>query len=168
MAVLVVFSGLPGVGKSTLARRVAEELGAVYLRADTIEQALRDCGFGDDQIGGAGYTATCRVATENLRLKRHVVADQVNPWPLTRDLFHQSAEEAGAAYLDVEVVCSDPVEHRRRVVEREIDVPGLVRPSWDDVMERDYRPWDTPVLQVDTSAMDLEACLQSILVAVPR
>ena len=40
---LFIFSGLPGVGKSTVAREVAKRLKAVYVRADTIEQAMRDC-----------------------------------------------------------------------------------------------------------------------------
>jgi len=37
---LVIFGGLPGTGKSTLARTLAEKLGAVYLRVDTIESAI--------------------------------------------------------------------------------------------------------------------------------
>jgi predicted kinase len=37
---LIIFGGLPGVGKTTLAKAVAREWEAVYLRVDTIEQAL--------------------------------------------------------------------------------------------------------------------------------
>ena len=39
---LIVFSGLPGSGKTTIARELARQLGAVYLRIDVIEQALRE------------------------------------------------------------------------------------------------------------------------------
>jgi tRNA uridine 5-carbamoylmethylation protein Kti12 len=39
---LIVLSGLPGVGKTTIARELASSLKAVYLRIDSIEQALRD------------------------------------------------------------------------------------------------------------------------------
>ena len=39
---LIIFSGLPGSGKSTIARALAKRLGAVYLRIDTIEQAIRE------------------------------------------------------------------------------------------------------------------------------
>jgi len=38
---LIIFSGLPGCGKSTVAKIVTQRLGAVYLRVDTVEQAIR-------------------------------------------------------------------------------------------------------------------------------
>jgi predicted kinase len=36
-AILIIFGGLPGTGETTLARALAEQLGAVFLRIDTIE-----------------------------------------------------------------------------------------------------------------------------------
>jgi len=42
MPKLFIFSGLPGTGKTTLSRQLAQHVGAAYLRIDTIEQALRD------------------------------------------------------------------------------------------------------------------------------
>ena len=43
LPVLVVLGGLPGVGKSSIAHALLSQWPAVYLRIDTIEQALRDC-----------------------------------------------------------------------------------------------------------------------------
>lgn len=37
---LIIFSGLPGSGKSTIAQALAKQLNAFYLRIDTIEQAI--------------------------------------------------------------------------------------------------------------------------------
>ena len=42
---LIVLGGLPGVGKSTIARSLAQQIGEVHLRIDTIEQAMRNAGL---------------------------------------------------------------------------------------------------------------------------
>lgn len=38
---LIVFSGLPSTGKTTVASDLATRTSAVYLRIDTIEQAVQ-------------------------------------------------------------------------------------------------------------------------------
>jgi len=45
---LIIFAGLPGVGKSTIARKLAEAMKAVYIRVDTIEESMRDCDLDDE------------------------------------------------------------------------------------------------------------------------
>ncbi len=156
---LVIFAGLPGVGKTTIARMLASRLGAVYLRADTIEQAMRDSGMPDTAIGGTGYLVAQRIATKNLKLGRTVVADTVNPWNLTRNLWR----DAGSPYLEVEVVCSDPKEHRRRVECRGADITGHRSPTWQEVVDRDDQPWTMPRLVVDTAALSPDAAVEAIL-----
>ena len=42
---LYIFGGLPGSGKTELARYLASHIDAVYLRIDTIEQQLRNTGI---------------------------------------------------------------------------------------------------------------------------
>ena len=42
---LVVFGGLPGTGKTTLARAVASLLDATFLRVDSVEVALQRLGL---------------------------------------------------------------------------------------------------------------------------
>ena len=66
---LIIFSGLPGAGKSTLAARLASKLGATYLRIDTIEQCLRDI-LELANVEGEGYELAHRIAEENLRLAK--------------------------------------------------------------------------------------------------
>ncbi len=148
-----MFSGLPGIGKSTIARELARQIGAVYLRADTIEQALRDDGLTDEEIGGKGYVVGYRLAEENLLLGRDVVADQVNPWPLTRNAWRNAGLIAGALVLEVEVVCSDLGLHRQRLEGRDPGVADLAGPTWEEVLARDYLPWDRSVLTIDTATV---------------
>ena len=71
---LIIFGGLPGTGKTTIAKQLAKTVEAVYLRVDTIEQSL-----------------------------------------------------------------------------------------WQDVLDRDYQPWDNIDLQLDTSELSIEESIQKII-----
>ena len=168
MAVLVVFSGLPGTGKSSIARAVAARSGAVWLRIDSIEQAIRDADPARGTLNDAGYRAAFAAAEDNLRLGRDVVGDSVNPWMRTRDAWRDVGLRAGAAGLEVETVCSDLEELRRRVETRTSDVPGLVLPDWRAVIERDYHPWKRRPLVLDTAALGVPACVDVVVAAMAR
>jgi predicted kinase len=82
---LIVFAGLPGTGKSSIARGLAKQLGAVWLRIDSIEQAIRESAIAPGSVEDAGYRAAYAVAEDNLRLGRDVIGDSVNDWMLTRN-----------------------------------------------------------------------------------
>ena len=159
---LIAFGGLPGTGKTTLAREVAREWQATYLRVDTIEQALRASGALAADVGPAGYTVAYALAEANLRLGRTVVADSVNPLAVTRDAWRQVAADASARIVEVEVVCSDVAEHRRRVETRSVDVAGLILPSWTDVQRRDYEPWSRPRIVLDTATHSVAEALAEL------
>lgn len=160
---LVVLSGLPAVGKTTIARELVRAAGAVYVRIDSIEQALRETGLA---VEGEGYAVAYAVAEDNLRLGRVVVADCVNPWPLTRNAWRSVAERARARLLDVEIVCSDTHEHRRRAEARTADIAGHQLPTWQEVVERDYRPWHGDRLVIDTARANAEQSARLILSAM--
>lgn len=158
---LIVLGGLPGVGKSTLARALATAVNAVWLRIDTIEQALRAGGAGVD-VGEAGYQVAYRLAADNLRRGHTVIADSVNPLRITRDAWRAVASSLDLPVLDVEVVCSDPAEHRRRVETRRSDIPGLELPTWAQVQHRHYERRDDAYV-VDTAGRPVEASVAELL-----
>ncbi len=159
---LIIFSGLPGSGKSTLAAKLAPIINATYLRIDTIEQGLRDvCDI--EQIDGKGYRMAYRIAQENLVVGNTVIADSVNPWKLTRDEWNQVARDVEARFINIEIVCSDEREHRKRVEGRSSPVPGLKMPTWEDVIKRDYFAWTESRLVVDTSGKSIDESLNQLL-----
>jgi predicted kinase len=140
VTLLVVFAGLPGSGKSALARGVADAIGATYLGIDTIESAIVSAlmPFRDNPVG---YVVAGRVAADQLVAGRDVVADAVNGVAAARAGWVALAARTGAALRFVEVRCSDVAEHRRRVEAREPEMPGQGVPTWEQVRRRRYEPW---------------------------
>jgi predicted kinase len=159
---LVVFGGLPGTGKSSIARELARQLWAVYLRIDSIEQAMRNSGAVGDSLDDAGYRVGFALAEDNLLLGRAVVADSVNPLRITRDAWVAAARRAQASAFEIEVLCSDPVVHRQRVETRVSEIAGLKQPTWQEAMEREYEPWNRAHLTVDTASRSVAECVKEV------
>ncbi|WP_300629112.1 AAA family ATPase [Pseudomonas sp.] len=150
---LIVFSGLPGTGKITIAGELARRMGAVYLRIDVIEQALRESGVLAGDVGAGGYRVATALALSNVRLGQPVVADCVNPVRESREAWRAVALATGVELIDIQVVCSDQQEHRRRVERRESDIPGLLPPTWPSVLAHEYEAWDKPPFTLDTAQL---------------
>ncbi len=163
---LIILSGLPGVGKTSIARELAQQAGATHVRIDSIEMALYRTGRVAGEMDDLGYQVAYAVAEDNLRLGRIVIADSVNPIALTRDAWRSVAGRAGVPFLDVEVVCRDAKEHRRRVETRVGDVPGLGLPNWEEVQAREYEPWRSNRLVIDTASTSPEQAAAAIRAAM--
>jgi predicted kinase len=163
VARLLIFAGLPASGKSTIAREVARRTGAVWLRIDSIDEAIKASGVVPGDLRDVGYRTAHAVARDNLRLGRDVIADCVNDWKIARDGWQDAGLSAGAEVAWVEVVCTDLAEHRRRVETRTNETPGLVMPGWAAVIGREYHPWDRDRLVIDTARRDIAACVEDLL-----
>ena len=159
---LIIFAGLPGVGKTAIAAELARLIGAVHLRVDSIEQAIRASGVVSRPLNDAGYRVAYAVAEDNLRIGRTVIADSANPLHLTREAWAGVAKRARVRAVEIEVTCSDVNEHRRRVETRTTDIPGLKLPTWEEVVGREYHPWDRERLVIDTAGRTVEQNVDAI------
>ena len=170
-SMLIVIGGLPGSGKTSLAIRLTRLLDAVHLRIDTIEQAIRSSSMAADDVGSAGYLVAYALAEDNLRLGRIVVADAVNPLSSIRAAWRAVARRAAVTLFEVELICSDAIEHRRRVESRRPDIAGLKLPTWDEVTTREYAPWNGDHVMIDTARRPLDESvteLHALLLAHER
>jgi predicted kinase len=165
--VLIIFGGLPGVGKTTIARELARQIAAMYVRIDSIEQAIRDCQHIAAPMDEAGYRVACAIAQDNLRIGCTVVADSVNPLTITRDAWLQVGKGAQVETIEIEVICSDSLAHRSRVERRLPEVPGLRLPTWDEVISREYDQWDREHIVIDTASCSVEQNVKILRQALP-
>jgi predicted kinase len=151
---VVLVTGLPGTGKSTMADVAAAELGAPVLGHDWAMSGLRPYPELQDALDamglrghrGVGWSILWALARSQLRRGAPVVLDGVARAPEvagTRAL----AREEGAPSLVVMTQCPDPELHRSRVEGRQRGIPGWYELDWEHVA-RARSAWE-PLVDVD-------------------
>ena len=166
---LIVISGLPGVGKTSVAALTAARLKAVHLSIDEVEESMLACGLPPGwTVGVAAYEATRAMAEQNLRLGHDVVVDAVNDSEEAQQTWRNAATATGAALDFVHLVVSDLRDHERRVVGRDRGLTHVGEPTWDDVQRRrgEYAVWADDVVELDTSAHTAEDVAEALAVRV--
>jgi predicted kinase len=108
------------------------------------------------------------VAAEQLGHGISVVAECVNPLGVTRDAWRDIAVGSGARLVEVELVCTNRAAHRERARTREVDIPGLRLPDWEQITSREYEPWDRGHLVIDTATRTPAEAVAAILAAIPE
>jgi predicted kinase len=162
--VLVVVGGLPGVGKTTVARAVAGRLPAAHLRIDTFEVALVRLGLaaaGD--VGAEGHELALAAADTCLTAGTDVVVDAVFDVAAARRPFRELAVRHGVPVHWVRLICTDRAEHERRVTDRTADLAGHTVPTWSQVQARRVDQWHERHTVVDTAVGDPVAAVLSAL-----
>lgn len=162
---LVVVSGLPGSGKSTIAGALAARLRICLLELDRIEAPLLRRVHGD-ALEWATYEGLTSLAEQQLQNGLSVILDSVAWTNELRDRWATLALRTGAEFRAIEAVCSDPEEHRRRVEARHGIDPA--RPRWEDVVsarQQYWKDWSAKRFVADT-VQPIEVLLPKILAFV--
>jgi len=128
-------------------------LAATYIRIDAIEQTLQAAGL---TVGTMGYVIANALAADNLKLGRVVIADCVNPVLASRVGWRQTALRSSARIVEIELVCRDLALHQQRAENRSSDISGHRHPTWDEIVNRHYEPWDREHLVLDTADSSLD------------
>lgn len=163
MSRLIILTGLPGTGKTTLARLLGRRLPALHLRIDAIETALKTCSLRMHRIDDAGYAAAMAVARDALAGGFDVIADCVNPDATCRQLWRTVARDGGHQGVLVALRCTDPVQHRLRIETRGPDLPGLVLPDWSEVENRVYAAPDDADIVLESAGISPETLAEQVV-----
>ena len=156
---LVMFAGLPGTGKSSLARVVARSLRAVYLDKDTI----KDCAVtlaaevglvdGETLAGPLSYELLIGLARDNLTLGHSVLLDSPAGFARFRDKVKRLAQTVRAELRLVECICTDEQLLRQRIEARGRDLPDYRTRTWASFQQdraRFERIWERHLI-IDTA-----------------
>ncbi len=152
---VIIFTGLPGTGKSTLAEKLARTVGAPAFAGDWLMGGLEPAHAALGQLDRAQYLAAWfgllrTLVTRQLMLDQSAVVDDVvsdGQFVLWREVTDQFRARL---YL-VECVCSDEAVHRARVEGRVRGIPGWHEVGWDHVerMRAETTPPTADRLTVD-------------------
>ncbi|HWG28052.1 AAA family ATPase [Actinospica sp.] len=161
---LIAMAGLPAAGKSSIARGVGGTLSAAVVSVDPIEAALRRSIDRSQPTGLAAYLVAEAVADGILALGQTVIVDAVNAVEPARGQWRALAARHRVRLAVIEVVCSSPDLHRKRLEERDRGIEGLDEPTWADVerVRAEYEPWTDRHLVLDSVA-DLPANIKRAL-----
>jgi predicted kinase len=165
-ASLVVFSGVPGTGKSTLADATGRALNIPVFAAYLLLGALTPFGGRHlADLGDIGVEQQTTLALRQLTLGQSAILDSPVEDHATRTRWRSLAERAGATFKVIVCTCSDPSVHRARVEDRRRGIPGWHDGGgWANVSQRlaAFRPWEGDTLEVDTT-MPMEDNLAAVL-----
>lgn len=151
----IVFSGLPGTGKSTLAEVLAKDSGIPVFAKDWLEATLLRTGLKptmeDKPLGFAGYELLTLLAERQLIHGQSVILDSVAGTQSIRSKWRQLAGRYHASWRVIECICSDESLHRARLNLRKRNIPGWHELDWSDVekVKQYYLPWEGEYLLLD-------------------
>lgn len=110
---LILVNGYPGVGKTTLSRRLASDLALPLFEKDVIKEMLYD-GLGGGEpawvrkLGAVSYDLLYHLMERELSVGRSILIEGVFSDQLDRDRFQDLLD--GYPLTVVQVVCKTPVE----------------------------------------------------------
>jgi predicted kinase len=152
MQKVIVVSGLPGSGKSMVAKGLSRELSLPIFSIDPVEAAMWRSGLDQKTTGIAAYEVVAALADEHLKLGHSVIVDAVSPVEAARNMWRKVAANNSAHLVVIEAICSDEQIHKQRIEKRVRSIPGMPEITWELVLERkrEFEPWKDKHLTLDS------------------
>jgi predicted kinase len=145
---LLLITGLPGTGKSTVAEQAAAILEAPVLAHDWAMSGLRPFEAVQSALDSmvpsghqsVGWSILCALARAQIRRRSSVILDGVARSPHVRQCRDVAVQE-GARFLTVMTECADLDTHRTRIESRQRSIPDWYELDWERV-QHSRSTWD--------------------------
>lgn len=146
---LVVYCGLPGVGKSTVSEYTAEQLSAIRYRSDEVRYDLFDDPAYTPEEMARTYEEMLDRTREDLDAGRDVVVDGTFKRARDREEARAIARETGAQLQFVRVTCP-PAVVRDRITSRTDDASDADLSVYEKLRE-EFEPLECDHVVIDNS-----------------
>jgi predicted kinase len=157
---LLQLSGVPGTGKSTLARSLARDLDLVVLDTDVVKSALMATDVSFAAAGPATYAAVLAIATDLLAQGRSVAVDSPCRYAELLAAGQRVAADAEVPYRLLELWADDPAELLPRLTGRAAR-PSQVTPAvspWElGTPAETLRGWQEQLVRPETGWLRVDA-----------
>lgn len=154
---LILFTGLPGTGKSTLAKAVSQQLQIPVFAKDIVEAALLRCNVSTvledtKPVNYAAYEVLIALAAHQLDLNQSCIVDCVAGHPAVRNHFRTLANKHSARWIVIECICSNEEIHRTRLTTRQRNIPGYRELTWPELLatKERFTLWTEERLIIDS------------------
>ncbi|MGB2694502.1 MAG: AAA family ATPase [Dehalococcoidia bacterium] len=156
---LLQMAGVPGSGKSALARLIGRCTGAVVIDKDVLNTAVLDVGVAEQHAGETAYEAFFALADHMLGQGLSVILDSPSFWESIPTRGSAIAAQREVPYYFIQCLCADDIEIARRRRER----PRLASQPDEPVLgEAQTIAPSGAYLQIDTT-QPIERCLARAL-----
>ena len=166
---IVMMAGLPGTGKSTLARALAQRLPGAVLDKDVIRAALFEPGHVEYSLAQDDFCLEIMLQTAGYLLAKdaelHVLLDgRTFSRRYQRERVIEFCEKLGTAWVVLECVCAEQTALRRlaEAVAQDTHPAANRTPQLYRKIQKAWEPIDPPKLVIDTDA-NLDSCVDQAL-----
>ncbi len=159
---LVMICGLPGTGKTTLAKAVAEKIDAVSINSDSIRMSMLEEREYTEEEKKMIYQAMFEEAGKNLKEGKNVVLDATFYKKELRESVEEVAKEAGTGFFIVECVTHEDLLKERIFKRKKEETESEADFEVYKKVKTQFEPIEEEHLAVDTS-VELEKQIELVM-----
>jgi adenylate kinase family enzyme len=147
---MIVIGGVPGTGKSTLAKALSKELNIPAFSKDELEAAVSRKGLcNNKEMRGVGFEIMAVLAKNQIENNNSAIFDFIAS---KSRVIEQWPELLESEIKYIECICSDEETHKKRIQSRNRNIDGWYELVWEDVLpiKRGFQPLMTKRLILDS------------------